>query len=120
MNGSAPEAEEVITCLLSEWEQAIRGEVIAETLFAQVNEVAELADGYGYRFDDVDPWVAAIQEFVAAERRCCPFLAFEIAFAPHGGPVWLRLRGSPRVKAFIAETFPSRVDEHSLAEGFQP
>lgn len=85
MNGSAPEAGEVIACLLSEREQAIRGEVIAETLFAQVNEVAELADGYGYRFDDVDPWVAAIQEFVAAERRYCPFLAFEIAFAPHGG-----------------------------------
>jgi len=51
----------------------------------------------------------SLLEFIAAERRCCPFLSFEIAFEPHAGPLWLRMRGSPRVKAFIAETFNTQV-----------
>ena len=48
-------------------------------------------------------------EFIAAERRCCPVLTFELAFELHGGPLWLRLCGSPPVKAFIAETFNGRI-----------
>lgn len=99
---------EIIACLLSEREQAIRGEELAHELFAHVDQVVELADGYGYRFDDGEVWLERLLAFIAAERRCCPFLTFELAFAPHHGPLWLRLRGSPRVKAFIAETFNSR------------
>lgn len=120
MNSALPEAEEVIACLLSERDLAIRGEEIAQTLFAHVAEVAELADGYGFRFDDGDAWIAAIVEFVEAERRCCPFLAFDIGFESHSGPIWLRLRGSPRVKAFIAETFASRVEGTSASGGINP
>ena len=105
--------DEVIACLLSERDYAIRGEEIAGGLFAAVEEIAELPDGYEYRFAN-DEHLAALLEFVAAERRCCPFLAFEIAFEPHAGPLRLRMRGSPRVKAFIAEAFKTRV---SLAPG---
>ena len=100
---------EVIACLLSEREQAIRGEEIAANLFTHVTVTEELSDGYGFRFDDPDAHLAAILAFVAAERRCCPFLAFEVAFAPHGGPLWLRLRGSEAIKSFVADMFVSRV-----------
>lgn len=100
---------EIIACLPSERERAMRGEEIAATLFAEVDEVAELPDGYGYRFADGEARLDAILACIAAERRCCPFLTFEVAFAPHGGPVWLRLRGSERIKAFVAETFTTRV-----------
>jgi hypothetical protein len=98
------EQEEVIACLLSEREYAIRGDELASGLFAAVEEIAELPDGYEYRFA-TDEHLPALLEFIAAERRCCPFFTFEIAFEPHAGPLWLRLRGSPRVKAFIAEAF---------------
>lgn len=105
--------EEIVACLLSEREYAVRGEALAAGLFAAVEEVAELPDGYAYRFasdgDHLDP----LLEFIAAERRCCPFLAFELAFAPHGGPLWLRLRGSAQVKTFIAEAFNARVERGS-------
>ena len=101
--------EEIIACLLSEREHAIRGEELAAGLFAAVAETVELPDGWGYRFASDDGRVADLLEFIAAERRCCPFLRFELVFEPHGGPLWLRMRGSPRVKAFIAETFSSRV-----------
>ena len=103
------EQDEVIACLLPEREYAIRGEEIAGGLFAAVEEVAELPDGYGYRFSGDGSQLEPLLAFIEAERRCCPFLTFEIAFEPHGGPLWLRMRGSPRVKAFIAEAFTIRV-----------
>ncbi|HEX5991203.1 MAG TPA: hypothetical protein VFY70_01445 [Thermomicrobiales bacterium] len=105
----AVEDGEAITCLLSEREAAIRGEELAAGLFAAVEGVAELPDGYGYRFSGDGAQLEPLLAFIEAERRCCPFLTFELAFAPHGGPIWLRLRGSPQVKAFIAEAFNSRV-----------
>src|SRR5215210_6668758 len=101
--------DEVIACLLSERDYAIRSEELASGLFAAVEEVVELPDGYAYRFAGADSQLESLLEFIAAERRCCPFLGFEIAFAPHDGPLWLRMRGSPRVKAFIAEAFTIRV-----------
>ena len=101
--------DEVIACLLSESDYAIRSEELASGLFAAVDEVVELPDGYAYRFDAADSQLQSLLEFIAAERRCCPFLGFEIAFAPHGGPLWLRMHGSPRVKAFIADAFNSRI-----------
>jgi hypothetical protein len=102
--------DELIACLLSERDYAIRGEELARGIFAAVGEVAELPDGYAYRFVSDEAILASLLAFIAAERRCCPFLAFELAFLPHGGPIWLKMRGSPRVKAFIAETFPASVD----------
>ena|SRR5688572_2515254 len=101
--------DNVIACLLSEREAAIRGEELAGGLFAAVEEVAELADGFAYRFPSDGSQLKPLLEFIAAERRCCPFLTFELAFEAHGGPLWLRLRGSPQVKAFIAEAFNTRI-----------
>ena len=106
---AAAQDDEVIACLLSEREAAVRGEELAGGLFAAVEEVVELSDGYGYRFSSDGSQLAPLLEFIAAERRCCPFLTFELAFEPYGGPLWLRLRGSPQVKAFIAETFNTRI-----------
>jgi hypothetical protein len=103
------EQEDVIACLLSERESAIRGEELAGGLFTAVEEVAELPDGFGYRFSSDGNQLEPLLEFIAAERRCCPFLTFELAFEPYGGPLWLRLRGSSQVKAFIAEAFNSRI-----------
>src|SRR5215210_2465025 len=101
--------DEVIACLLSERDYAIRSEELAGGLFAAVEEVAELPDGYAYRFANDGSQVEPLLEFIATERRCCPFLTFELAFEPHGGPLWLRMRGSPQVKAFVAGAFNTRL-----------
>ena len=105
----APTDDEVIGCLLSERDYAIRSEELSGGLFASVEELVELPDGYAYRFAGADSPLETLLEFITAERRCCPFLSFEIAFELYGGSLWLRMRGSPRVKAFIAETFNTRV-----------
>lgn len=60
----------------------------------------ELADGYAFRFPPsaYDQAVA----FVANERRCCPFIRFELDVAADHGPLTLRMTGRPGVKAVLA------------------
>jgi hypothetical protein len=90
-----------IACKLMGAEFAARKEAITRDLFAHAERVDELADGFAYQFPAVDPWPAKVLEFVEAERQCCPFFTFEIVFEPNDGPLWLRLRGTEEVKAFI-------------------
>lgn len=104
--------DEVIACLLSEREAAIRGEELASGLFAAVDEIAALPDGFRYRFAGGADRLRDLSEFIAAESRCCPFLTFDLTVEPYGGPLWLSLRGSPAVKAFIAEAFNTRAATH--------
>jgi hypothetical protein len=97
--------DETIACLLSERDMAARGDLLAQELFPGVEAVEELPDGYAYRFPGDDTWTANVLSFVAAERRCCPFFTFELVFTPHGGPLWLRLRGSAAIKSFVRDQF---------------
>ena len=94
-------SEAVIACSLRGPEFAARKEAITRDLFAHAEQVDELPDGYAYQFPADDPWPAKVLEFVQAERQCCPFFTFEIVFEPNGGSLWLRLRGSVEIKAFI-------------------
>jgi len=64
-----------------------------------VAEIREQADGIDFRFP-VEEY-AAVAEFIALERLCCPFLAFSLEVPPNRGPLWLRLTGPEGVTAFI-------------------
>ena len=94
---------EVIACLLNEREMAERSDRLASERFAGVEVVEELTDGYRYCFPGDEIWTGRVLAFVPAERRCCPFFTFEVVFTPHGGPLWLRLRGSEAIKAFVRD-----------------
>jgi hypothetical protein len=105
-DGTATRAEEpAIACKLSEAEQAIREEALAKEIFSGCREVAELADGYAFRFPAGEEWAAKLVEFIAVERKCCPFFTFELVFEPQEGPMWLRLKGPEGVKSFIEQNF---------------
>ena len=78
-----------------------RKEAITRDLFAYVDRVEELPDGFGFRFPAADPWAAKALEFIEVEKECCPFFTFELAFEPDDGPLWLRLRGSATIKEFV-------------------
>lgn len=56
--------------------------------------------GYALRFPSsaYDQVVA----FVTNERRCCPFIRFELDVTAEQGPLTLRLTGRPGVKAVLA------------------
>ncbi len=90
-----------LACNLIGPEFVARKEAITRDLFGYVDRVEELPDGYGFRFPDAVPWAAKALEFIEAEKQCCPFFTFELAFEPDDGPLWLRLRGSEAIKAFI-------------------
>ena len=101
--------QEVIACLLTEREQALRAEAAHQELFPGIVEIEELPDGYGYRFPTTEEWTAKVMAVVAAERQCCPFFTFELVFEPHGRALWLRFRGSAAIKEFVRGNFPLAV-----------
>src|SRR5439155_17494210 len=88
------EAEELpIACNLPEAEMSARGEEVTEDIFSRCEQMAELPDGYAFRFPGSDEWATKLLYFVLEERKCCPFFVFEIRFDPQEGPIWLHLRG---------------------------
>lgn len=93
--------EVLIACRLSARDLASRREEITQQLFSHVEAREELPDGFGFRFPSVEPWASLALEFIQTERQCCPFFRFEMVFLPNDGPFWLRLGGSPEIKAFI-------------------
>lgn len=73
---------------------------LARRLFGEAaRERQPWREGYAFRFD-ADALEDAAR-FVANERRCCPFLEFEIAAAAADGPVWLRITGPAGTRAFL-------------------
>jgi hypothetical protein len=91
-----------LACSLTAAERAERGDQFAH-LFADAEEIAELSDGYASKFPNRDSWITRAVELVAAERKCCPFFGFTLAFEPNGGPVWLHIVGTGEVKTLIRE-----------------
>jgi hypothetical protein len=76
-----------------------RRQALAARLHAMTREVRERPNGYAFRYP-ADALLAAA-EFVALERRCCPFFRFDLALEPDGGPLWLAVRGPAGAKAFL-------------------
>ena len=74
-----------------------------EPLRRAVEERRELEDGWAFRFEGDPERCRALLDFVVEERACCPFLSFELRFAPQEGPLWLEVRGPPGTAAFIGE-----------------
>ena len=93
-----PPEQTPIACALSAGDRADRDGQI-DQLFAQSTETRELADGYAFRFPE--DRAVHLLEVVERERRCCQFFTFELIFEPNAGPIWLRVRGSEQIKAFI-------------------
>jgi hypothetical protein len=78
---------------------------VTRRLRAATKESRELPDGYGFRFSSDQSTILLVSEFIARERRCCPFFTFEMVVEPEDGPLWMRLRGTEGVKDFIRAEF---------------
>ena len=62
---------------------------------------AELDHGFELRVDVAKLDLPALAEWIALERRCCPFLNFTIELAAGDGPVTVALSGADGVKDFL-------------------
>src|SRR5438477_13053636 len=71
----------------------------AERLFAAVQEVRELPDGYALCLSEERVTLQEIAAFITNERLCCPFFHFTLSIEPQGVAVWLHLTGGEGVKA---------------------
>lgn len=92
-----------IACSLSDDERRSRGDEV-EALFSHIVRMQELPDGYAFAFGAEATRAHDLLDFVVAERACCPFFTFELAFPSPHEVVWLRLRGGADVKEFVRET----------------
>jgi hypothetical protein len=79
-----------------------RHAALTEELKSGARWIQELPCGYAFRFPDDRSLTRRVIEWVALERRCCPFLEFEILLGEEGEPVILRLTGREGVKEFLA------------------
>jgi hypothetical protein len=84
-------------------EQRVRQEAVGQRLRALVREVVETEDGYRFALADEGNTCGTVGEFVDIERRCCPFLEFDVEAS--GESVSMSVRGGPGVKTFIASAF---------------
>jgi len=94
-----------VACVLDEAALAARAEEVRRDLCALAEEMRELADGYAFRFPTVSGGATKLLDFIEAERHCCSFFRFELAFEPNLGPIWLRLTGPEGTKPFIRQAF---------------
>jgi hypothetical protein len=65
----------------------------------------ELPDGYSFKLDPKQVSLAEVAEWVADERKCCPFFTFEISVEAETGALTLSLKGREGVKPFIRMEF---------------
>jgi hypothetical protein len=70
-----------------------------ELLVTKAKERQALSNGYAIRFD-AEEW-DAVARFVANERKCCPFLTFELTLSAESGPLWLRMTGPEGSRAVL-------------------
>jgi hypothetical protein len=95
-------ADVPIACTLSEPALREREKTVLAAFGAQVRKVERRSDGYVIEVAATDDGVAAAMALIDVERRCCPFLRFDLTVEPGAGPVRLALTGPPGVREFLA------------------
>jgi hypothetical protein len=63
----------------------------------------EVEAGFRVRLPNEPESCTRALELILLERRCCPFLSFELAFEPGEGEVRLTVGGPAGVKQFLRE-----------------
>ena len=99
--------EPPLACILGAIPEAERSAhvTLASELFGQrVQERQDVPHGYAFRFSP--DTLSELARFLTNERRCCPFLSFDIAIASNGGPVWLHITGPEGTREFLAAELP--------------
>jgi hypothetical protein len=76
-------------------------------MYAAVQEVQELPDGYAFRLSSSSEMLLIVAEDLNYDRLCCPFIRYTLEIEPNGGPYWLRFTGGEGVKEFLRISFES-------------
>jgi hypothetical protein len=84
-------------------EERLRYAELARTLKGSISEIRERERGLAFRVETRQMSLPLLAEWVALERRCCPFFEFTIEVGAETSPAWLSLAGEEGVKDFIRQ-----------------
>lgn len=90
-----------VACSLTDPEFRERERTLLARFRAVVVMKEELADGYEFRIRGDDDAIVAAAELIAAERKCCRFLKFELIASSNIEPPVLRVTGPAGTKDFL-------------------
>lgn len=101
----SPSEETEIACTPSEHTETEldQHDETVEELIADREETRRVSGGYAFRFPAAWDDAERIFDFVRYERKCCPFLSFEIAFEPEERGIWLYIGGDGEVEEYLEE-----------------
>ncbi|MCW3094999.1 MAG: hypothetical protein JWL77_617 [Chthonomonadaceae bacterium] len=88
-----------VACSLNAEELTDRKKLLAR-IGQSIEDTEERERGYAYRFAS-DALLPELLDIIRAERQCCPFFRFVLAFEPGNGPLWLEVTGPKGTKEFL-------------------
>lgn len=71
----------------------------AKRLLQFATDRTELPNGYAFSFDTTA--LTEVARFIENERKCCPFITFELKVTPDAGPLHLRMTGPEGTRAVL-------------------
>lgn len=85
--------------------ERVRYNLLLEKIKASVKQQREIADGYAWELDGKEVTLPEGAEWMAMERRCCPFLTLQLEAKGDGTNYWINLKGPAGVKEFLVSEF---------------
>lgn len=99
MTSSGPDLP--IACTLDPAKYARRRDTLLPGLVAKAESAAVFPEGFRWSFRRSDGLMLALAAVIEAERRCCPFLRFQVTGEPADSPVVLEVTGPPGTRGFL-------------------
>ena len=82
-----------------------RYDVLTKKIKAAVKRQRELSEGYAWELAGASAAMPEVAEWMAMERRCCPFLTLQLEATGNGPDFVVKLLGPDGVKAFLMSEF---------------
>ena len=98
-------AEIPIACYLTDKQLQARRKNHLDKAAEFLVDSAELPDGFVYRFPLEELMLQSLAEIIDLERKCCPFLNFNLSLEAGKDVVLLELTGAEGTKEIIRELF---------------
>ena len=91
----------VLACQLEPAELARRkGSELKEMRKLMINQ-EKYPEGYAFQFPGDEPVLDMLVRVIKQERKCCPFLTFELKVEKDDRPIWLHISGPDGTAAFL-------------------
>ena len=74
-------------------------------LLATLEGIYDAENSLQFVFPNGTESISKLAEFIANERKCCPFLEFTLRIGPGDEPISLTLSGPEGTKEFLREEF---------------